>query len=302
MPSNDLLITDRNKIRKAWEKTENDVYKDIQIIKEWLQTQKHLPEIPTDNMIEFFLVNCKFSIEKTKQTLDMYYTVPNLVPDLYKNINPCTSDVDIAYKTANFVCIPVLTPSLHRLTVCQYKDSEDGSVSKLSAHCLRNIYEIRIHEDLSMGEIYLVDCERVKFSVIAKITPLLLKQIAFVLERVHSYRTHSIHFINSPSYMHHTITLFKTFLKKKLADRVYSHKSLDELLEHLPLDVLPSDFGGKQKSCEELAELWKKKMFEYKDRFDKLETLQVNEELRPEKLENDELLGYYGNFKKIDTD
>uniref|UniRef100_A0A6P7FWP6 Uncharacterized protein LOC114335002 isoform X2 n=1 Tax=Diabrotica virgifera virgifera TaxID=50390 RepID=A0A6P7FWP6_DIAVI len=265
MPSNDLLITDRNQIRKAWEKTENDVNKDIQIIKEWLQTQKHLPEIPTDNMIEFFLVNCKFSIEKTKQTLDMYYTVPNLVPDLYKNINPCTSDVDIAYKTANFVCIPVLTPSLHRLTVCQYKDSEDGSVSKLSAHCLRNVYEIRIHEDLSMGEIYLVDCERVKFSVIAKITPLLLKQIAFVLE-------------------------------------VYSHKSLDELLEHLPLDVLPSDFGGKQKSCEELAELWKKKMFEYKDRFDKLETLQVTEELRPEKLENDELLGYYGNFKKIDTD
>ncbi|XP_072394631.1 retinol-binding protein pinta-like [Diabrotica undecimpunctata] len=302
MPPNDLLITDRNKIRKVWEKTESDVIKDIQIIKEWLKTQKHLPEIPTDNMIEFFLVNCKFSIEKTKQTLDMYYTVPNLVSDLYKNINPCTSDVDIAYETANFVCVPVLTPSLHRLTIVQYKDSENGDVRKMSAHGLKNLYEIRIHEDLSMGEIYIVDCTHIKFSVVAKITPLFLKQVAFVLERVHSLRTHSIHFIYAPSYYHHTINLFKSVLKKKLSDRVYSHKSLDELLEYLPLDVLPSDFGGKQKSCDELAELWKNKMFEYKDRFDKLETMQVNEALRPEKLQNDELLGYYGNFKKIDTD
>ncbi|XP_028140956.2 retinaldehyde-binding protein 1-like isoform X3 [Diabrotica virgifera virgifera] len=302
MPPNDVLITDRNEIRKIWGKSENDVYKDIQIIKEWLKIQKHLPEIPTDNMIEFFLVNCKFSIEKTKQTLDMYYTVPSLVPDIYKNIHPCTSDVDLAYETANFVCVPVLTPSLHRLTVIQYKDSENGSVAKMSAHGLKNIYEIRIHEDLSMGEIYLVDCERVKFSVAAGITPVTLKQIAFVLERVHSFRTHSIHFINAPAYYHHTITLFKTFLKKKLSDRVYSHRSLDEVLKHLPLDILPSDFGGKQKSCAELQELWKKKMFEYKDRFDKLETMQVNEKLRPEKLENDEILGYYGNFKKIDTD
>ncbi|XP_028140957.2 alpha-tocopherol transfer protein-like isoform X1 [Diabrotica virgifera virgifera] len=304
MSLNDLLITDRRKIRKVWGKTESDVYKDIEILRKWLQTQKHLPEIPTDNMIEFFLVNCKFSIEKTKKTLDMYYTVPSLVPDVYKNAHPCTSDVESAYATVNIFCIPELTPTLHRLTIFQHKDVdfETADIRRSFAHCLKNFYEIRIHEDLSMGEIYLIDCERIKVGVLAKVTPMLLKQAAFILERVHSLRTHSVHVINAPSYYNQIVTLFKSLAKKKLADRVHVHKSLDELLKHLPLDILPSDFGGKQKSCDELAELWKKKMFEYKDRFDKLEKMQVNEVLRPEKLENDEILGYYGNFKKIDTD
>lgn len=41
---------------------------------------------------------------------------------------------------------------------------------------------------------------------------------------------------------------------------------------------------------------------DYKEKFLKLENLGVDESLRPAKLKNDELLGYYGNFKKINVD
>lgn len=41
---------------------------------------------------------------------------------------------------------------------------------------------------------------------------------------------------------------------------------------------------------------------EYQDYFDHLEKLKVNEDLRPNKLENDEILGFYGNFKKLNLD
>lgn len=39
-------------------------------------------------MIEFFLVNNKFSIEITKQKLEMYYTIRSLMPEFYEGINP----------------------------------------------------------------------------------------------------------------------------------------------------------------------------------------------------------------------
>ncbi|CAG9832925.1 unnamed protein product, partial [Diabrotica balteata] len=202
------------------------------------------------------------------------------------------------------LCIPELTPSKHRITIFRYEnvDSAKSDIKRIFAHVLRNVYEVRMHEDLAMGEIYVIDCENLKLDIVLKITPVILKQCAFVFENVHSFRLKAIHYINPPGYFHNTITLLKSMLSKKLSERVYSHKTINDLTKYIPLDLLPSDYGGKQKSCSELAELWKQKMFEYKDRFDQLESMKVNEELRPEKLQNDELLGYHGNFKKIETD
>ncbi|XP_057667927.1 uncharacterized protein LOC130900935 isoform X3 [Diorhabda carinulata] len=118
MNAETVLITDRDEIRKLSGKSKESVFRDIKIIKEWLETQKHLPEIPTksifisimiksDNLIEFVLNNCKFSIEKTKQNLDMYYTLRNLIPDMYQNANPSTPDIEEVYKKA-FTHIPRL--------------------------------------------------------------------------------------------------------------------------------------------------------------------------------------------------
>lgn len=44
------------------------------------------------------------------------------------------------------------------------------------------------------------------------------------------------------------------------------------------------------------------KLCEFQERFNKLDVLKVNEALRPEKLNNDNVLGFYGNFKSLNVD
>ncbi|XP_050512835.1 uncharacterized protein LOC126888533 [Diabrotica virgifera virgifera] len=254
METKQLLQVDRELIRKKWGKTEGDVMKDILIIREWLKTQKHLPEVPSNNMIEFFLTNCKFSIEKTKKNLDMYYTIQTLLPELYQNCNPCAPEMDRVHDIVSFLCIPTLTPTLHRLTVIQYHDvdANDNDMKGILSLFLRVFHEIRMHEDLAMGEIYILDLERIKFSVISRLTPLLFKKVGFVFEKIHSSRMHALYFYKAPTLFHNALILFKSLLSKKLSDRVHSYQSMDEITKHIPIELLPCDYGGQQKSIKEL--------------------------------------------------
>ncbi|CAG9858087.1 unnamed protein product [Phyllotreta striolata] len=300
-----LLITDKASVRKAWNKTDQDVKEYVKIIKIWLETQKHLPEIPNDNVIEFFLTNCKYSVEKTKQNIDMYYSIRDLMPDLFRNIHPCKPDeIQSALNTGIVISLPKLTPDLYRVNVFQYKvfDPSVCDMAKFCAHYMCNVYEVRIQEDLVMGDIFIVDYEHMNFKVMTQITPVLLKNCAQVLEKVQSNRMKALHLINPPSYLDAALALFKSFFPKKLKDRFHTHKTVEDLYAYVPREILPSDLGGEEKSLKELEGLWMKKFEQYKERFDKLATMKIDESLRPEKLENDEILGYHGNFKKLNVD
>ncbi|KAL0132814.1 hypothetical protein PUN28_000494 [Cardiocondyla obscurior] len=59
--------------------------KDLEIIKEWLAKQPHLPKFNDDQRIMTFLRGCKFSLEKCKRKLDMYFTMRAVVPEFFSN-------------------------------------------------------------------------------------------------------------------------------------------------------------------------------------------------------------------------
>lgn len=116
MEVKNLISENRDKllerILSLHNKTKIDLTKDITIIKDWLNTQQHLPEIPSiylkwrftlnlksfkinncyvitgDNVITNFLTINKFSIELAKQKLDMYYSIRSLIPEIFHNKHP----------------------------------------------------------------------------------------------------------------------------------------------------------------------------------------------------------------------
>ncbi|XP_057665017.1 uncharacterized protein LOC130899249 isoform X2 [Diorhabda carinulata] len=267
MSTEELLITNRAQIRKKWKEEGVDVENDIEIIRNWLKTQHHLPEMPSDKMIEFFLTNCKFSIEKTKQNIDMYYTIRPLIPEIYQNTNPCLSENQAVFNWSFVLPLPKLTSSLHRVTLIKFRsvDAELISFTKWVSIFMNGIYEIKMQEDLSMGEILICDLGTLTLAYLPKINPMVIKKAALILE-------------------------------------IYIHGKLEDLFDYVSKDILPCDYGGMEKSMDELNELWKNKLTEYKDRFLMLEKMKIDEDVRPAPLKNSDLLGYYGNFKKIDID
>jgi hypothetical protein len=57
---------------------------DIAAIREWLKKQPHILANPDDQMIVAFLRGCKFSLERTKEKIDLYYTMRTALPEFFK--------------------------------------------------------------------------------------------------------------------------------------------------------------------------------------------------------------------------
>lgn len=90
------------------------IQEDIQYIKEWLLQQKYIKARTGKNNFQIFiniyiifvddqwllsfLRGCKFSLERTKEKLDMYYTMRGLVPEFFKNRDPFSPQVQEVLK------------------------------------------------------------------------------------------------------------------------------------------------------------------------------------------------------------
>lgn len=62
-----------------------------------------------------------------------------------------------------------------------------------------------------------------------------------------------MHYINPPPAAEILMTLMKQVLKSKVMARVNVHCDLESLHKHVDKDLLPRDYGGLEKSLEELS-------------------------------------------------
>ncbi|CAH1163227.1 unnamed protein product [Phaedon cochleariae] len=288
---------------KKHQKSKEELAKCIAIIKDWLTSQPHIPEIPDEILIGNFLFMNKFSIESTKQRLDMYYTKQSLIPELFEKNHPHQPKMKLFIDDAYLLPIPKSTDDGYRITVFKLKNTDPAhyNVPEFLGSFFNSL-EVRLHEDYFVGEILIYDFKDMSLGHMVKITPMWMKRGTTVLEKVFNNSVHQIHLVNYPSYADPVLRMAKQIMKPKLAERIHLHPTIETITNFIPYRLLPEEFGGKERSLVELHELWKQKLEDYKERFDVLSKLRVDESKRPSPLINDEILGFYGNFKKLDVD
>jgi hypothetical protein len=291
----------RKRALQLFDRTEESFDDDVQAIKKWLHTQKHLPEIMEDAKIRNFLLLNKCSVENTKQKIDMYYTIRSLLPDWYEHCNPKLPFIKDYMNVSYTVVHPKLVEDMYRVTFVGVKKPHVTS-PLTTALLFFNIYEMRLSEDCLIGDIIIFDMKNTAIDDFVKMTPLHLKKTVAVYKNIFSLRAKRIIFLNSIRYLDNILALLKLLIKPKIFQRIEVHQDSEVLKEIFQPDQLPKDYGGNGPSLEELNDGLREKFDEYQNRFDQLDRLRVDESLRPEKLNNDEVLGFHGNFKKLNVD
>nr|XP_023024467.1 uncharacterized protein LOC111512558 [Leptinotarsa decemlineata] len=296
---------------KVNNKTEEDLKENIMIVKKWVKTQPHLPEMPDDHTITSFLIMNKFSVENVKQKIGMYYTMRSLYPDYFENkhpLSPCMQHtMDKIARDNNIIPRSFLLKSpipgerakrilerARRVLIRSQINYHRWKRSTLMQDVTERFEEIR-RETLE-------DYHGKIFAKIEKSFTTKFLGGEFCFQKVFNNNIKQIHLLNYPPFAEPVLNLTKKLLNPKIAQRITLHKSTDTIKDYISKDILPKDYGGTGPSLREYSEIWKQKFTEYKGRFDTLDTLRVNEKLRPSPLINDEVLGYYGHFKKVDID
>ncbi|VVC37057.1 Cellular retinaldehyde binding/alpha-tocopherol transport,CRAL/TRIO, N-terminal domain,CRAL-TRIO lipid [Cinara cedri] len=284
--------------------------KDLEHIKEWLQMQPHLPQFQDDVRLMTFLRGCKFSLEKTKRKLDMYFTMRAAVPEFFANRDPTLPEIKEVMKTVNVPPLPGLTPNGRRVVMLHGLDVDQISATVVDGmKVVLMIGDIRLKEEHIgvAGDVYILDaCVATpqNFAAhFAKFTPTLLRKFLTCVQEAYPVKLKEVHVINASSLVDTIINFVKPFLKEKIRNRIHVHSNVETLYEYVPKDMLPEEYGGQAGPIAEINRQWYEKLVTYKDWFKDQEKIKTDESRRPGKPKtNDDLFGMEGSFKQLSID
>ncbi|XP_019773662.1 uncharacterized protein LOC109546927 isoform X2 [Dendroctonus ponderosae] len=254
------------KIFNEFGKTQKEVEQYVDILRKWSEKQSHWPEMPTLNGLLYCILVSKFSIENAKKRTDMYYTIKGLMPEIF-TVHPSSPEVIKHSEIAYCVPIPKPTKSHERIFYVQLNPDYNPEDFKIELFFIQitHMVEVIIQEDKCYNFHIIFNASGIKIGHLARTHPMVLKKMSICFEMKVS-------------------------------------RNSDVLFEAFDKSLLPTDIGGEGLSLKELRLLLLKEFERMTPRFDRLQTMRTDESLRPAELQNDDTLGYYGNFKKLDLD
>ncbi|XP_068086825.1 retinol-binding protein pinta isoform X1 [Anabrus simplex] len=249
----------------------NRVERDLESIKEWLKKQPHLKTRTDDQFLIAFLRGCKFSLERTKEKLDMFYTMRTALPEYFSKRDPMDPEMQEVLKLGLIVPLPGLDDQGRRVLVNRVGGADPDKISiqtVMKANYL--LWDIMMLEDdvgMVKGYVGLADLKGATVAHAMQMTPSIMKK---------------------------TMTCFYVHFHGDNMESVY---------QHIPKSVLPKDYGGDGPSVEELTAEWKKKIESYRDYFLEDSKYCSNEKKRPGKPKSSEdLFGLEGSFRQLTFD
>ncbi|XP_055600189.1 alpha-tocopherol transfer protein-like [Uranotaenia lowii] len=224
------------------------VPEDLEALKAWLAKQPHLNPRTDDQFLVGFLRGCKFSLEKTKEKLDTYYTVKTALPEFFEDRDPCDQKIQEYAQLGVNLPLPhtmgVDGPRIILVRMGAYDPSKRSIVDVMKV-CYMITDLLVLNDDTSViaGHMVLVDLRGITFSSLSQFSPTFIKKMTSVIEAF-PIRTKGIHFVNPSSGFDALFKLFHGFLSKKIQERIAVHDTFEALHKVIPKSHLPEEYGG----------------------------------------------------------
>ncbi|XP_044739732.1 alpha-tocopherol transfer protein-like [Chrysoperla carnea] len=299
----EFLKVNRKGVLKIFNKTEQNIQEDLEILREWLKQQPHLPYID-DARLEAILLLRKFSIERAKQTIDGYFTTRTEHPEFYENRDPCSEEFRKSYKVVSFFPLKCQTENFQRITITRIFNPDPKEIDGV-IHAKYNFLteEAFLQYDYCNGHQVIFDLIGVKLIHLSIFTPALLAKSTKIHLDAYGFRIAGIHILNPPPFMDTIVVIMKTFLKDKIIKRLQIHNDLDSLHSVFSKKLLPFQYGGECGDLYQIRDEWQEFIESMRPWFLTDEKLKTDESKRPMTSNGSYLSdSVQGTFKKLNID
>jgi len=282
----------------------------IDHLRKWIEQSPHLHNIRKDDLVlKTFLRGCKYSLEKSKEKLDFFFTVRTTLPSWFDNWDPRQAAVQ-AYLNKG-VYLPLPGYDKHgRFCVLMRPGTSDPNHMKIEdgfkVSTMMMEYALRVNEQAQVkGLVLIQDMAGMTASHAAQVNPALAKKAMTVWQDASPQNPKAMHFLNMPGVIETVFRMMQTLQKEKMRKRnvVHSKGDYSQLIDDIGADILPKEYGGNNVSVDVLRDFWKKETEENRNWFLDQSKYKTDESKRTGKPKNhSDIFGIEGSFRKLEID
>ncbi|CAH1399775.1 unnamed protein product [Nezara viridula] len=283
------------------------VEEDVQRLRDWLDKQPHLPHDVEHVLLLAFVYGTK-TLEAAKRKLDKYYSNRNRMVKIYDQV---ARDVNARFRetsrAANQFFLSNNTPKGYKVF---FVSMNDDCFTKVFDHMhevtrMLMLLELRMKRwpDLCGAGTYIVyDSAGMSSTEFSMLSPTAILACLNAFQEGYPVKLNGCFCINAPSYVEILINnLIKPAVKAKIFDRIkVVNEGASFLKNYMPLEMLPSDYGGNDKSSTELNDYWMDQLEENREWFLQTTKHVSDEKKRPPDSQNS--YGIDGTFRKLAVD
>lgn len=279
---------------------------DVEALRAWLAQATHLKSRDDDQFLVTFLRGCKYSLEKAKKKIEMYYVARTTTPEFFANRDP--SDKITQEILSLGLILPLHVDEakgdpriiLTRLGGYDYNKYDFISVMKVT-YLMADWCMINSDVTVVSGHISIVDLRGCGIGLMSQITPSVIKKLSSLLEPF-PVRIKAIHLVHPPRGIETAFKMFMSVCHEKLRNRVQMHENFEEMHKVVDKRHLPIEYGGTNSNLPEVIDDWRQKLADSREWF--LEDAQYRAENLNSSSATDKgsLFGAEGSFRSLEID
>jgi len=239
------------------EKAKRELFEDpkqrlgaVKTLRDWIRTQPHLCSRTDTEYLLQVLRTAKFSQLRAREIIETILTLKTKHPDYLLKLDTQEPGIKTFIENGSTMLLPKTdregrSVMVRRVELVDLSNPLSTLINELrSMLAVQELMRDGNEKVVVSGTVIFVDMSGLSVKYLTRLTNDMSSALnaAKVFQDANTGRLKAMHFYNAGALVELLMTLVKTLFKKKFADRMHIHETMESLYKVLPMEILPDEY------------------------------------------------------------